>query len=86
MYRIEFTEAARQGIIHLPPEIKQSVKEGLRFLHQDPHAGEPLKRELEGKRKFRIGRYRIIYQLEPVRKVILILAMGHRRNIYLQKK
>lgn len=81
-YRIEFTNAARQGIVHLPPEIKQQIREGLRLLSVDPYAGEPLKRELEGKRKFRIGRYRIVYEMEPARKVVLISAVGHRGKVY----
>jgi len=81
-YRIEFTNAARRGIVHLPPEIKQQIREGFRLLSEDPHAGELLKRELEGKRKLRIGRYRIIYEIEPARKTILISAVGHRRKVY----
>ncbi len=82
IYRVEFTEAARNVIIHLPPAIKQEIKEGTRFLAANPFAGEPLRRELKGKRKFRIGRYRVIYQLEPHRKSLRIVAVGHRRNIY----
>lgn len=81
-YRIEFTNTARQGIVHLPPEIKRQMKEGFRLLSADPYAGEPLKRELEGKRKFRMGRYRIVYEIEPAQKVILISAVGPRSKIY----
>lgn len=69
-------------MVHLPPEVKQGIKEGIRFLCQDPHAGEPLKRELEGKRKLRMGRYRIIYQIQPAHHVVLIVAVGHRKSIY----
>ncbi len=82
IYRVEFTEAARNAVIHLPPAVKQEIKEGIRFLAAAPLGGEPLKRELQGKRKFRIGKYRLIYQLELHRKVVLIIAVGHRRTIY----
>ncbi len=82
IYHPRFTVAARESILHLPPEIKKNVREALRFLCRDPLAGEPLKRELEGKRKFRTGRYRIIYQLEPNHKTIVVVAVGHRRHIY----
>lgn len=81
-YQIEFTDAARQAAVHLPPEIKQRIKEALRFLSANPFAGEPLLRELWGKRKLRVGRYRLIYLLETQRKTILILAIGPRRDIY----
>ena len=82
IHRVEFTEAARQAVVHLPPEIKQEVKEGLRFLSKNSLAGEPLMRELEGKRKLRIGRYRIVYQLDISRRTIVILAISHRRDVY----
>lgn len=82
IYHPRFTGSARESILRLPPEIKKNVREAVRFLCRDPLAGEPLRRELEGKRKFRIGRYRIIYQLEPSHKIIVIVAVGHRRHIY----
>lgn len=81
-YRVEFTETARQAIVHLSPDIKQEVKEGFRFLSKNPLAGEPLRRELEGKRKLRIGRYRIVYLLDPNRRAIVVIAVGPRHDIY----
>jgi mRNA interferase RelE/StbE len=64
----------------LPPEVKQGVKEGLRLLSRDPGAGEPLRRELEGYWKYRVRRFRIVYQ--PTRRLVRIVAVGHRRTIY----
>lgn len=82
IYRVEFTGPGRAATVHLPPEVKQEIKEGLRFLARNPFAGEPLRRELEGKRKLRVGRYRVVYQLETERKMVLVVAIGHRRDIY----
>jgi len=45
-------------------------------------AGEPLQRELEGLVKYRVKRYRIVYALDRKRKIIRILAVGHRRAVY----
>lgn len=81
-HQVEFTEVARGVLIHLPPSVKQGLKEGFRFLSANPFAGEPLRRELEGKRKLKVGRYRIIYQIESSRKTVLVLAIGHRRSVY----
>ena len=64
----------------LPPEVKKSVKEALRLLAHDPAAGEPLRRELEGYWKYRVRRFRIIYQ--PRHRVVRVVAIGHRRTIY----
>ena len=48
----------------------------------DPGAGEPLQRELAGLWKYRVRRFRVIYALDRRRRVLRIIAVGHRRAIY----
>ncbi len=67
---------------HLPPDLKRSVKETLRHLSRNPTAGEPLRRELKGRWKYRVRRYRVIYAIEASRRVIRIMAVGPRAEIY----
>jgi mRNA interferase RelE/StbE len=81
-YRVELTALAREASVHLPPAIKRQVKEAIRFLSQNPHGGEPLKHELAGKWKLRVGRFRIVYRLEESRRVVVVIAVGPRKNIY----
>lgn len=45
-------------------------------------AGEPLHGELEGRLKFRVRRYRIVYRIDRSRKVVRVIAVGHRRSVY----
>lgn len=79
-FRLDIPSHVADRIRALPPEVKQGVKHALRLLSNDPAAGEPLRGELEGYWKYRVRRYRVVYQ--PVRRVIRILAIGHRRAIY----
>ena len=46
------------------------------------HFGEPLKGEMAGLWRYRVGDYRIICKLEDNRLVVVALAVGHRREIY----
>ncbi len=82
IYQVKLAESADATITHLPPPIKQQITEAIRFLMITPMAGEPLKRELQGKWKFRVGGHRIIYELEPQHKIIHVIAIGPRRTIY----
>ena len=82
IYRLEFTVKAGETYAYLPPSVKQRVKEGFRFLGQNPLGGEPLRNELAGRWKFRVGRFRIIYRMEVSRRVVLIIAVGPRQDIY----
>ena len=81
-YQIRAPETIREAITHFPPMLKQEIKEAFRFLSREPYDGEPLKWDLEGKRKFRIGHYRIIYEIQVSERAIEIFAVGHRRDIY----
>lgn len=49
-------------------------------LSDNPHKGLPLKGEFEGLFKYRIGDYRVIYT--KISEGILILRIGHRKEIY----
>ena len=69
-------------IRHLSPDVKRAVKAALRALAANPSAGEPLKEELAGYWKFRVRRYRVIYQIERRGNSVRILAIGERRSIY----
>ena len=63
----------------LHPDLKQSVKNALRSLCDDPSTGEPLRRELW---KYRVRRFRIVYAVDRARRLLQIVAIGHRRTIY----
>ncbi|MBI3939570.1 MAG: type II toxin-antitoxin system RelE/ParE family toxin [Acidobacteria bacterium] len=63
--------------------IVDQIKMGEHFEEITPEA---LKGDLAGLFKYREGDYRIIYQLLPKEKVILIHEIGHRSDIYKKAK
>ena len=71
-------------IHHLPPGLKRSIKQTLRALSANPWSGDPLVRELEGLWRYRVRRFRIIYAIDRARRIIRVLAIGHRSTIYEQ--
>jgi mRNA-degrading endonuclease RelE of RelBE toxin-antitoxin system len=62
--------------------VKRVVKAALRALAADPSAGEPLQGKLQGLMKYRVKRYRIVYQADRARRALRIFAVGHRRAVY----
>lgn len=81
-YRPDIPPRVAEVIRHLPPEVKRGVKSALRALSDGSAAGEPLQRELEGLLKYRVKRYRIVYVLDRMHRIIRIIAIGHRRGVY----
>lgn len=51
-------------------------------LASNPFSGKPLKGEKHGCCSLRCGDYRIIYEFYPSQKVVHIIRVGHRKDIY----
>lgn len=50
------------------------------------HFGEQLRGDLAGLWRYRVGDYRIICEIQEEKLVVLALAIGHRREIYIRRK
>ena len=81
-YRPDIPPHVADVIRNLPPEVKRGVKTAIRALSDEPGAGEPLQRELEGLWKYRVRTFRLIYQVDRASRLVNILALGERRSIY----
>ena len=81
-YRPEIGSKVAEVIRHLPPELKRALRAAIRALAMNPATGEPLHAELEGRFKYRVRRYRIVYRLDRAGRILHIVAVGHRRSVY----
>jgi mRNA interferase RelE/StbE len=53
---------------------------------KDPrHFGEPLKGNQKGYWRYRVGDYRIICEFQNAVLVVVVIAIGHRKEIYRSK-
>ena len=80
-YRLVYTHRSIRDIDALDTSVKQRIGKTLLRYGPDPlkHA-EPLKQSELGSYRFRIGDYRVVFDLEGDQ--IVILRVGHRREIY----
>ncbi|HZZ14997.1 MAG TPA: type II toxin-antitoxin system RelE/ParE family toxin [Candidatus Sulfotelmatobacter sp.] len=62
--------------------ISKFLYERVRQLDDPRQIGEPLQGSLSEFWRYRVGDYRIICSLEHDRLVVLVLRLGHRREIY----
>lgn len=66
----------------LHPTIKANLRRGLQIIGQNPYSGKPLKEELADLRSFRVKKYRVIYRILEQDKILELIAIGPRKNIY----
>ncbi len=81
-WTIRFTASAAKAVRKLDPEIRRRVRLAVATLREEPERGKPLQLTLKGLRSWRTGDFRIVYRLEAGRVEVLVIAVGHRRDVY----
>ena len=82
MYRIIFEQQPLKFFNKLDKVLQERIGRKIEELKIKPNLGIPLIGNLAGMYKLKIGDYRIIYAIQNDKLIILILKMGHRKNIY----
>lgn len=81
-FRPDIPPHVAEVIRSLHPDLKRSIKSAVRAIAADPACGEPLKRELNGLRKYRVRRFCIVYAVIKKTRVIRLMAVGNRQQVY----
>lgn len=87
MYELRFLGRAIDDLSRIDRAHQRIIKEKLLILAEDPEALKNhikrLKGDLEDLYRLRIGRYRVVFKRNTRELVILIVRIGHRKDIYL---
>ena len=81
-WTLVYTSSAGRAIRKLDPGIRRRVFAALEKLQAEPERGKPLQLTLKGLRSWRTGDYRIVYRVIETQIEILVVALGHRRDVY----
>jgi mRNA interferase RelE/StbE len=82
-YRIELTRDALRALAKLDKPVRRRVQGAIDELAADPRpAGMVALRGFAGAFRIRVGDYRIVYTLDDGRLLIVVIDVGHRREIY----
>lgn len=82
-YRVEFKPSAARALRKLDADIQRRVIARVETLTENPRP--PGAEKLEGMRdlyRIRVGDYRIIYQVADKGLLVLVVRVGHRRDVY----
>lgn len=81
-YRVLLRPAAAEALRKLDPPTALRVAGAIEMLSIDPRP--PASRPLTGRAGFRLrtGDYRILYTVEDDVLTVLVVAVGHRRDVY----
>ncbi len=82
-YSLEILPTAKRQLDRLPADIQRRVAEAINRLRESPrHAGTTKLSGEDGLYRARAGNYRIVYRIEDDRLLVLVVKIGHRREVY----
>ena len=81
-YRIELRPAAIRALKGIHPEDKERVQGAIALLGQDPRPPKAIALSGRPGYRVRVGDYRIIYTIQDDVLLVVVVNLGHRRDIY----
>jgi mRNA interferase RelE/StbE len=84
-WKIELSREAEKSLAKLGAEAATRIAKGLReiaALDSPRQRGEAMVGNHAGHWRYRFGNYRVIARIEDGLMVILVIAVGHRREVY----
>ena len=82
-YQVALAPAAARQLRKFDPQVRRRVQAAIELLATEPRP--PAATRLvggAGEWRVRTGDYRIVYEIEEERLLVLVLSAGHRREIY----
>ena len=80
--QVKLARSASKQLKALPVEVQRRVIASLRAIQQDPTSGTKLLGAFAVSRRYRVGSYRIVYQVREEESLILIENIRHRGRVY----
>jgi mRNA interferase RelE/StbE len=81
-YRLVVAPPAADVVRALHPDLKRSVRNALDAIADAPSIGAPLRGDLAGLWRYRVRRFRIVYEVDRSTRLVRVLAVGPRRSVY----
>ena len=81
-YDIQIRRKAQKSLTRIPEPFQSNIIEAISSLSDNPHPANSKKLTGRPAWRIRIGNYRAIYEINNQQLIILVLDIGHRKNIY----
>ena len=81
-FQVKVTATAAEMFGRLHPDTRKNIKSRLKGLAENPYLGKPLQNELALFRALKLKRFRIIYRIDDDNTRVVVVAIGHRKDIY----
>lgn len=81
-YKIRFKESVAKDLRHLPNKDVRLILKRIDALRNEPRPTGCEKLSAQERYRVRQGVYRIVYEIRNKEPVIIVVKVGHRREVY----
>ncbi len=81
-YSVRIKRSATRELAQIARRDRERLVYAIDRLGEQPHVGYPLKGDLQGLRRIRVGDYRVVYEVLDDELVVLVVRIAHRREAY----
>ena len=84
MWKISYKRSVKKDLKGIPKNMKYTLQKAIETkLMVDPiQFGLPLKKNLKGLMKLRVGNYRIVSSIQKKTVMVFVIKIGHRKEVY----
>jgi mRNA interferase RelE/StbE len=81
-YKIFIEKSAQKDLSKIPLQHQNRIITAIQLLAKNPRPADSKKLSGRNAWRIRIGTYRVIYEILDDRLIILVVVIGHRKDIY----
>lgn len=81
-YQVIIPKSVRKELDHLPDDVTRKILNRLAGLETNPRPQDVKKLKGREAWRIRVGDYRVIYEIHDRVLQVIVIAIGHRRDIY----
>jgi mRNA interferase RelE/StbE len=81
-YKIEILRSAQKQLSKIQHQQQNQIIENIRQLSENPRPSGCKKLSARQAWRIRIGDYRVIYEINDERLLVLVITIGHRKEVY----
>lgn len=81
-YTIEIGRVAERDLKAITPTMAERIGERIAALVNDPHPPQSLRLTGSSDYRLRVGDYRVLYVVDDAVRLITVLRVRHRREVY----
>ena len=81
-YTLLIERYAQKQILKLDKKVIPAIKTAIAGLVENPRPYGYLKLKGEDAYRIRVGNYRIIYEIDNGKLIVIIVGVGHRKDVY----